>query len=74
MERVMFDCIKRLFGEGVVHYTVELQDGGRARGKIPYIGEYDEGEVRQAIRDSLRVDHNRIATKITIVAHQSRES
>jgi hypothetical protein len=68
----MFDSIKKLFGDGVVHFTFETADGKSGKGKIPYIGEYDEKELIAAVKKTMRVEHNTIATKITIVAHYEK--
>jgi hypothetical protein len=68
----MFDFIKKLFGEGVVHFTFETVDGRGGKGKIPYIGEYDEAEIRLAIRKTLRVEHNVTVSNLEIVAHHTK--
>lgn len=68
----MFDWIKRLYGEGVVHFTFETVDGRTGTGKIPYIGEYDEAELIATVKRTMRVEHNVIVSALTIVAHHEK--
>lgn len=68
----MFDWIKKLFGEGTVRFTFKSSDGRNGTGKISYIGEYDEKEVRKAIRNKMIVDHNVDVLSIEIVGHYEK--
>lgn len=68
----MFDWIKRLFGEGVVRFRFEAVDGRVGTGKISYIGEYDESELRKNIKSKMLVDHNVQVVIIDIIAHYEK--
>ena len=68
----MFDFIKKLFGDGVVHFTFTCTDGRSGKGKINYIGEYDREEVLRAIKKKLLVEENVVVTSLDIVAHYEK--
>ncbi len=65
----MFDFIKRLFGEGVLHFTFNTADGRGGTGKISYIGEYDQSAMELEIRQQIKEKHKVAVTKLEITEH-----
>lgn len=68
----MFDFIKKLFGDGVVHFTFECTDGRTGKGKINYIGEYNKVEVLRAIKQKLLVEENVMVNDLEIIARYEK--
>ena len=55
----MFDFIKRLFGEGWIHYSGVTKDRRPFKGKTEYIGEFDsEEEVLALVRKKIEARYN----------------
>jgi hypothetical protein len=68
----MFDWLKQLFGKGTVRVEFEAVDDKfdvlKGSAKVPYIGRYDEDEVKRIVRNKIAVQHGVIVTKINVVA------
>lgn len=68
----MFDWLKQLFGKGTVRVDFEAVDNKfavlKGSAKVPYIGRYDEDEIKRIVRNKIAVQHGVTVTKINVVA------
>jgi len=67
---MMFDAIKRMFGEGKIRAEITFDDGSFTAVKVPYIGDIDTldaSEFRETIRRQMLVDYGKIVTGVNII-------
>jgi hypothetical protein len=66
---IVFDFIKRMFGEGKIRAEFICSDGTSGSVKAPYIGQYIESEVLEHLKNAIEVEYGKKITHIKIVAH-----
>jgi len=67
---MMFDFIKRLYGEGKIRARIVCDDGSTGTATVPYIGDIDtldENEMSETIRSQVFVNYGKRVTTVKII-------